>query len=110
MGLDEGMIRTSLAKVSSELLQTGAYNLTEDEYSPVIKAIGEAFLGVGRRSIEFHEIDLKKFSEAELTLAETQLENLREEAPQELEGLFNAYKLTVHHELLRRSAPGAGHA
>jgi hypothetical protein len=110
MGFNDGIFQVSLAKLSDNILSTGAYLLTDtDEYSPVINAVGEAFLlelkdRVGTKSIEWHTIDLRKFSDAELTLAETQLESLSDEAPEPLPGYFTSFKLAVHDELLRRKS------
>jgi len=111
MSFDDGIVRIRFAELSNPILSNGAYMLTEDEYSPVINRIGEAFLDelkarVGSRSNEWHDIDLQKFSEAELILAETQLDLLRDEVPDLLASYFNVFKLAVHHELIRRSGPG----
>jgi hypothetical protein len=104
------ILNVTFAPIENELLKTGAYILTDSEYSPVIRAIGEAFLTelkdrIGTKSIEWHEFDLRRFTDAELILAETQLHDLRDEAPAALAGYFGTFKFSVHSELIQRSTP-----
>jgi hypothetical protein len=111
MSFDDGMVRIRFFELSGDHLQNAAYILTDDEYSRLIRMIGEAFLTELKRRAgmdfpEWFDFDLTQFSEAELVLTETQLDVLRDEAPHPLPSFFNVFKLSVHHELLRRSGPG----
>ena len=110
MGLSDGIIKVRFFELSFNCLELGAWEMIDLNYSPVIRAIGEAFLAelkdrFGPKEIDWHVIDLRNFSEAELTLAETQFAEMIDAAPEPLPGYFGSFKLTVHHELLRRSGP-----
>jgi hypothetical protein len=110
MALDDGLLVIRFPDLSDDILENAAVILLGSDYSPVIQTFGEEFLTelknrTAGRPNEWHEINFRKFSEAELILAKTQLEVLRDEAPFCLESFFSTSKFTVENELRRRATP-----